>query len=876
MRINTNMSSLIGWRNMSGVDRDLTRSLERLSSGYRINRAGDDVAGLGISENMRAQIRGLNQAVQNVRDGTNLIQTAEASLNEVHTILQRMRELALQASNGTLGASDRVSIQTEMDQAAAEITRLTSSTQYNSKQLLDGSMMAATTGQLSLQVGANEGTMVAVEVGAMDAASLGVARDILTGTVDNAGFAGGDLSSSNRVHSQIQAVGDGIVTGKYKLSFSTPPAQVQLADANDQPIGTAMPYDPAAESITVGDAVTGRTVTFKPTSWVQAGDTDVIVIPERTHAVRKAGEVGAGLKAGIYTVEFNASDQTMQLFAGPAQPVGVAMKVKPGETVTLGDPNTGRTVKVQIAEQLPAQNAVDTLNIGGPLGRVTSTLPQPRPILAGNPQGVVGTGAGLTNGATYNIYYNANTDTVQLRLGGIDIGLAVAFVPDTVVTLGDGATNETLTLRLGKERSPVSASASVLVSRTATVDNGVPTFPLATNTIAASVESVSTGLVNGNYRINYDQSTNQVYLTTGAGVPIGAGATLDPNQLSMTIGDAATGRTVTFQLQTPSPATSTSDAFTVQNWRNGIAQVNAAGAGMVAGSYRVVYDNVAEELQLQTAGGVDIGAAVPVTAGAVVTIGDGAGQTLVVQMGNLLPTGNTTDIIVMDGARVVQDAAGWSNNWLVSPGAGSVSNVDLGLTSGTYRIAYDKPTDTITLLDAAGRRIGGPMAVPAGPPAQTVTLGDATTNRTIDLSVLGGTFADSFVQSVEIINNDGVAHGAQFEGGMRSLSASARGGVNVSSADAAQEALLAIDGAIKKITDQRAQLGAVQNRLEHTAVNLEVVSENLVAASSRLRDADMAKEMTDMTKRQMLFQAAASLLAQANQKAQSVLQLLRQ
>src|SRR5690554_4788226 len=124
MRINQNIASLNAYRNLVSTDNRLNKSLERLSSGLRINRAADDAAGLAISEKMRAQIRGLNQAMRNAQDGISLIQTAEGALNESHSILQRMRELAVQASNDTYTANDRMEIQKEIDQLVAELDRI--------------------------------------------------------------------------------------------------------------------------------------------------------------------------------------------------------------------------------------------------------------------------------------------------------------------------------------------------------------------------------------------------------------------------------------------------------------------------------------------------------------------------------------------------------------------------------------------------------------------------------------------------------------------------------------------------------------------------------------------------------------------------------
>jgi flagellin len=138
-RINTNISALNAARNLGINSNRLDKSLERLSSGLRINRAGDDAAGLYISEKLRNQIRGLNQAVSNAQDGISLIQTAEGALNEVHNILQRMRELAVQASNDTLTSEDRSALQDEVTALISEVDRISNTTEFNTRNLLDGS-----------------------------------------------------------------------------------------------------------------------------------------------------------------------------------------------------------------------------------------------------------------------------------------------------------------------------------------------------------------------------------------------------------------------------------------------------------------------------------------------------------------------------------------------------------------------------------------------------------------------------------------------------------------------------------------------------------------------------------------------------------------
>ena len=156
-----------------------SKSLEKLSSGFRINRAGDDAAGLAISEKMRAQIRGLNQASRNAQDGISMIQTAEGALQETQAILQRMRELAVQSATDTNISDDRSKIQAEVDQLAKEITRISNTTEFNTKNLLAGGLNS------TFHIGANQQQNVNLSISAMDAKSLGVAGSIVNTSVTN-------------------------------------------------------------------------------------------------------------------------------------------------------------------------------------------------------------------------------------------------------------------------------------------------------------------------------------------------------------------------------------------------------------------------------------------------------------------------------------------------------------------------------------------------------------------------------------------------------------------------------------------------------------------------------------------------------------------
>lgn len=178
MRINTNVAALNSYNLLTKTNNMMSKSLERLSSGKRINRAADDAAGLAISEKMKGQIKGLAQAQRNAQDAISLIQTAEGALNETHSILQRMRELAIQSANDTNTDADRAELQKEVDELAKELTRIGNNTEFNTQKLIDGTFTGV------FHIGANEGQNLKLNIVDMRAFKLGVADDDASGTLD--------------------------------------------------------------------------------------------------------------------------------------------------------------------------------------------------------------------------------------------------------------------------------------------------------------------------------------------------------------------------------------------------------------------------------------------------------------------------------------------------------------------------------------------------------------------------------------------------------------------------------------------------------------------------------------------------------------------
>ncbi|KPN97420.1 flagellin Hag [Lysinibacillus sp. ZYM-1] len=275
MRIQHNISALNTHRNLGFNNSQSAKNLEKLSSGFKINRAGDDAAGLAISEKMRSQIKGLDMATKNSQDSISLIQTAEGALNETHAILQRMRELAVQSRNDTNENSDRTFLQDEVKQLKEEINRIANTTEFNEKKLLNGDLKGAATatanGSLTFQIGANQGQTMTLAIGTMtvsaldnglnaasigtgNAASesiklidnaikkvstqrsaLGAVQNRLEHTINNLGAASENLTAAeSRIRDTDMAAEMMAFT---KNNILTQAAQSMLAQANQQPQG---------------------------------------------------------------------------------------------------------------------------------------------------------------------------------------------------------------------------------------------------------------------------------------------------------------------------------------------------------------------------------------------------------------------------------------------------------------------------------------------------------------------------------------------------------------------------------------------------------------------------------------------------------------
>lgn len=235
MRINTNVAAMNTYSRLTAANTAKSNSLAKLSSGLRINKAGDDAAGLAISEKMKSQIGGLAQAKRNAQDGISLVQTAEGALNETHSILGRMRDLVVQGANDTLTAEDRGSINKELKALHKELTRIANTTEFNTKNLLGKADNAFT-----FQIGANENQTLTVTIGAMDGTTLLGSTDAtfqINSTAGNVRMANGMISAIDKAIATVsdQRADLGAVQNRLEHTINNLTATNEnLSDANSR------------------------------------------------------------------------------------------------------------------------------------------------------------------------------------------------------------------------------------------------------------------------------------------------------------------------------------------------------------------------------------------------------------------------------------------------------------------------------------------------------------------------------------------------------------------------------------------------------------------------------------------------------------------
>ena len=777
MIVQHNMASMNTNRMLGKTTTALSKATEKLSSGYRINRAADDAAGLAISEKMRAQISGLNQASTNSQDGISLLQTAEGALNESHSILQRMRELAVQAANGTETDEDRANIQDEIEQLQQELDRIAESTEFNTMKLLDGSFSGSTA------VTSDAGPKYGNYDGALGAFITSNVNGVVVKSTTSA-VAGGE--------SAVWDAGGKSLT--LHLAHNVTYTQAEI----DALINKAMQEDSGATN-----SPCSISVQFSTGVYTAAKDTEGVA----TMAGKKAS---SSAKPEGYFYENTTAQNNIFVDAETIKIITEDKNITVNITTT-GTTSTAAwsdtentTINITLAtnttfteadiNKLLSDKGIEGVKVEVGDGEVKTSSAAASPWAGAQTTTVVAD--------SYSVYDSLSgltaksTDSVDLTLKAENVGVAVTITTSTAVTTDtDKAewdeTNKTVTLTLATNTTYTQDDLNALIKDMIDDDDEIPAMSILLDRDITTTSADAANDTSGTTQLPVFESG--VKLTDTIGEYVGA------NRIEITSNKYGADYNIDIEID-----------FTAE-------------PGKASASLKEVatYDMTAE-------GGVDNAIKSP------------AKYKLSLETGKEYTAEDIASILAEAGLDVSVKLSG---------------NLDDNGTDepNTIWVLSNQVTATISLRGGAG-------------------LGD-------DNAFLTQSNYDTTAVAGGLILQVGANEGQILRFSIEDMSASALGvqssNVRTDTQSAASHSITVIDAAIQKVSKQRSVLGAVQNRLEHTISSLDTSAENLQQSESRIRDTDMASEMVEFSKNNILQQAAQSMLAQANQQTQGVLSLLQ-
>ncbi|EDL63916.1 flagellin N-terminal helical domain-containing protein [Bacillus sp. SG-1] len=796
MKINHNIQALNAYRNLSQTMGQTSKSLEKLSSGLRINRAADDAAGLAISEKMRSQIRGLGMAERNSLDAISLIQTAEGALSSTHEILQRMRELAVQASNGTLEDEDRQSIQEEVNQLTTEINRIGNSTEFNRKKLLNSQIAPnARAMEIDAEAGFNKGTTELEGTSlTLDPKSELVSgdynvrvEDVYTKTVSASGTPAAGISSVG-----LTSTDTSLDTGTYGVKVQEEQVKAVVGD----PASTS----PIADEITVA-----------PNS--NLGDGPVTLEVKKENAVASFQSNGSGIsnvEITSATPDLNETDSfKVDVVNKPSEvEVGTLTKtfISDIDVDTAKFGQAGNDFQLEYTETTPGQYSV---TLKDSAGKALSDAV----ILDNNMQ-------------DYKFYNN-----------GSEIGVSFKTVSNVNAALtAEGADGENNVFDIDKE---ITLSKNNIPVASGEIAEGTAAGDITLKSADGIDYKIShngfTGLTGNSASFGIDSTftfSTDGFTTRGTEFDPGDEITLNGGIFVKTSSDAS-------QYGVPS---NTLD-MTLETRMGHTAELVDANGDTAAGSRKVTVENngsysFGEPTNISFDSGVLAAGTFEFTVGQV----------------------STTNATLEAAGTPLETLENITSNSTLSFADGELS-MNIGeLTNGNATFSIKGGTVNQSIQFHIGANEG-----------QTLEMG-IEDMRSLSVGISSTVSGDS----KNIVSKDGNTLTVQFA----SISGVENGNqaeyaIDLSTSENANAAIEAYDQAIAKVSEQRSKLGAIQNRLEHTITNLTTANENLTSAESRIRDADMAKEMTTFTKNNILNQAGQAMLSQANQLPQGILQLLK-
>lgn len=870
LRINTNITALNAHSNLVKNDSRLSSSIERLSSGLRINRASDDAAGLTISEKLRTQVRGINRAIMNVQDGISLIQTAEGALNETHSMLQRMRELALQSGNDTLTTSDRLEIQKEIAQLKEDINRISYGTEFNTRKLLDGSGTA--------------------KISTSDTKNL-----------------------------------DGIVTGEV-VTFSDFSVVVwpksEYIPGIGQKVYSGTPEQQRSNIFTTvdGDIATGSTTLQSLSNFYDTNGHFILDLPQTLYLQgdNSQGEI-------IVSKDITLNQLNERILAGMTEDqLGKGLHFEGSESLfmTYGESNGQMLVTSGRNGELGRINFTGEENLVKALGFQQIVVPED-PVYS----------IAVTNlGVPYGERETITTQIAGHRAAGLIEGIDLAFEPPLQAHVDTNSATLGISIAAGftfNIDDSTSASATVAITVTTGVFSMGQVASIMNDQLVAS-NSMVRAKVNDHYAIElYSLNTGSAaYVSissnsdplnplgiangryTGNGGNPGVANSYD---LISSFDFSQAGTVVDFNItDRHSVTTQTSIRLTGNYTAGGLnSLVEAMNMQIGANNLRVVAENNNGVLSLRSletgvesnfdivdnGGGQNVSVGLRMHEQTTTSGFDGnpadqnfaydqasskfgyviAEQTASAGVDNL-----SFFIADLDGNGMVLtftsgDGNGGTSFRSITEIANAI-NSQASIDGVKVNAEINTSSQTMKLFSTIPGKDGKVVMTELGSPDSLNTLKATFNIDPVAYENGVGQYAFTMhVKDTSIQFQIGPNQGHTAKANIIRTDCKALGieDLDLTTVKSSEIAIGLIDKAMQRISSERAKLGAIENRMTYTNNSLRVALQNMTASESRIRDVDMAAEVIEMTQSQILQQASNAMVGQANVSAQSVLDLLR-
>ena len=760
MIIQHNISALNSYNQLSGNNNALAKNLQKLSSGYKINSAADNAAGLAISEKMRAQITGLQTAQQNAQDGISLVQTAEGALTEVHSMLNRMVELSTQASNGTYSDADRQKLQDEITELQDEIDRIADSTNFNGINLLDGSLSDSS-------ISATEKQLVSVE-----------------GELNTATFDSG-LQDAQAKQSVFSDNNNALVTAAsidaYEITFRNSAGEtktITLVEGTNAGV---------ADAAGLADALSGGNNSLA-LSTVNNDPNDLAEFRELFNITSTATAGAGGNENGIViTAKDAASGAELISFkqgdGADANAAIVALANVTEDVTTKQAEAAGYQIDLSTSDTTGAGTDIadgDTITIGGKTYEFVSAGQQAS-------TGNICITRGATDGSA------AQALAAQLKKDGYDVEISKNDATKLIFKNLDQMKENQSGDQIAVSSADLVISDQKAVAQEVTID-------------------VETGSGNAEKLTFHYKDEN------GQAQKIEISYTADDTDAN------GNGAAIVAALKNNADIVKN---FDIVDNTNGVISITARGKGASAVTFTgIETTDASDQISATTVEGKDDGKTL--------TIKDGVAN---LKSGDTITINGKTYEFSDDNSQAVG-----RGNTRISLGANitdTLENLSKQLTADGIKHSFDKTNNTLIFADKDGSYTGD-----GGLQLQIGDTADAFNQLKVSVQ-------DCHAQALQVAD------------------------IDVTTVDNAAAGIDKIKDAIDTVSRVRAKLGATQNRLDHTLNNLETTTTNLTEAESRIRDTDMAKEMMEYTKNNILLQSSQAMLAQANQVPQGVLQLLQ-